>query len=328
MRYAGVLMFGLFMCGYVLSGELDFTTRDSAGKPVTWSISKPECDVRDGTQEVMTKFGLTKLKLLPMCGEKVVFFEDKGVYDGIEYTLKGAEYHGPWGVRCAYAVAEGPEAVICPRDIEVALHVTGKFRYCLWGGNWMCRQVYEQETADGPVIDGTAAIAMQKKLRAAGVSEAAAVEQANEACKKEASLWMKGSVVKDVPLKIRGSNMRLQLISSPNSVFYATIVERTEHITVQEPRIVQRSMMEQELAKSSQCLTVKVDKNSLTEDALRKAGVIGENEKLTKVLFREQETSCTDNRDLVQSTPLDVVMVSKVVDKTISVIHTYPVNVD
>jgi hypothetical protein len=135
---------------------------------------------------------------------------------------------------------------------------------------------------------------------------------------------MAGSVVKDVPLPVEG--LRLQLITSPNSIFYATISERTEKVKVQEPRIVQRSVMESRLAKKRECLTVTVDRSSLTEQALKDAGLMKPEEKLAKVIFRERESTCVDTDDTMLASPLDVIMVDTYVTKTIARIRTYPVD--
>jgi hypothetical protein len=324
-----IIAISLFLASSVLSQELDFTPRDSAGKEVKWSISKPECDVRDGAAQVMERFGLTQLKLLPMCGETVKFFEDRGTYMGTEYMLKGAEYHGPWGVRCAYAVAETLDGAMCPRDAEVALHVLGKFRYCLWGGNWMARQHYEQEICDPgtTVIIGPKALATQASLMAQGVSEADAW---NQACsrpenRKSASLWSDKTVVRSVEMP-ESCGVQLYYLADSNMIQYAAVRPYTLKTEIVEPQIVQRSMLESELARDSSCITRRVDKSMLTESALRKAGHIKDNEKLERVIFREAECIQYDGNILDQNAPFYTIYVKKPIIIRMAKISTYPLS--
>jgi hypothetical protein len=310
MRYIGLL---LLLCGSVVAGELSpddprFTMRDSSGKVVTWSISKPDCDVRDGTALVMSRFGLTTLKLLPMCGEKVTFFEDTGTFDGVKYVLRGAEYIGPWGTRCAYAVAETADGAACPRDVEVALHVLGSFRYCLWGGGWGARRTYEQEIASGEVIDGTATLARVAELMASGMPEARAQDEGK--VYKKASLWMAGSVVKQIPLPTDA--VALSLVSNSEGVFYATT--RLTNVTAyaQIPVAVENRREYGPLCADSSTTVVDVDSVPDRIDGI----------KVTRVVIKQREATCSNT--LLGNAPYGYKMTNVPYTRQIAKITTYP----
>jgi hypothetical protein len=333
-----VIVVGLLLANMCAAGEPDFTMRDSNGKVVTWKItqndnpSKGECptDLFKGTEAVMAQFGLTQVKLLPMCGEKVSFFKDTGVMKGVTYILEGAEYSGPWGVRCAFATANAEDGTTCPQEIEVALHVAGKFRYCLWGGDWMCRRTFTYEyvpTGEGEMVIDWAACqkAADDLVAAGGVTPDQAMARAMEDPKnrKLAQPWGPGVDITrvDGPLP---EGMVMDRLTVKRDTGFATVFACTTFTKVQvkvpETTFVSSNQVSERL--TSGCTECKVDRSMLTEKSLRAAGFIADNEKLEKVLFMERQSSSEDV--ILQEIPLNVVVKSKVVEKTYAKTTIYP----
>jgi hypothetical protein len=338
MRTFGIVLM-LLMFGVAIGAEApDFTMRDRDGKVVKWSIvnnddpSKGYCptDLFKGTEAVMTKFGLKELKLLPMCGETVSFFADKGTLDGKTYTLEGAEYHGPWGDRCAYAQAVDADGQPAPKDVELVLHLMGKFRYCLWGGDWMCRKTYTYkgvEAAPGEsIIDGTKLVARVKELVATGIGEDQAYNRAllEPGCRKQTTgRWGSGSTVKPVLLPLPASIDRVDLVTGPDHTsFFAVYRSREVRAKATEIRMVSQDRVA-EKQMTSDCSTCRVDRSQLTPQALRAAGIMKPEESLAKVLFREQETSSSDTV-LMEGQEVPIVVTKDVVE-TIVTVTTYPI---
>lgn len=245
---------------------------------------------------IMDHFNLKSLRLVP-CGDKetVRFFKDIGEINGKTYILEGAELLGPFGVgvRCAYAKATDLAGNPCPRDIEVALHVLGKFRYCLWGGEWMCRKTYEGECIKNE--DGTFDAPWG---------------------------WNKGSTVEKVDLPLP-ENVRMEKVTSAVGVPFFTVSWFTKKtIKSRVPKVIMRDQL---IATSQDCSSCEktIGKDLLTEASLKERGLIGSNETLAKILFAEERTDTTVT--LMEASPV-VVMVDTIEERCFVRTTIYPID--
>jgi hypothetical protein len=122
--------------------------------------------------------------------------------------------------------------------------------------------------------------------------------------------------------------VELYYLADSQLIEYAAVRPYTVSVTIDEPRVVQRSMVESELARDSTCRSCRVDKKDLSEDNLRKLGLIKEGEKLERVIFREAEKFTYEGNVLDQNAPFDIVYVKKNINVKMAKITTFPLDQD
>jgi hypothetical protein len=345
-----IVTVAMVLCGMACAAEapLDWTMRDSNGKEVKWFIKyEDSCGgsseklpiLFTGAEAIMEKFGLSEVKSLPMCGEKVNFFTDKGTINGTTYTMEGAEYVGPWGNRCVYAKSDATP------EIEMVLHLWGKFRY--WTSTYavaakMSRKTYTQEdvgVVEGEkVLDGKKYLAARKAFEAQGMSENDAINaaMADQANYKQTAPWGAGTVTEVVNLPLPEGVTLEKVTSKDGERMFVTKRYTKIRAIVPETRYIQRGMVEDRLSATREsstscgdCGSKRVLRSSVTEANLKAAGLMKPEERLEKVLFAEvinkrTETVETGQDVFLQNAPVDVVITSKSVEKTFVTMTTYP----
>jgi hypothetical protein len=296
MRVLSLIVALFLFCSFGF-GE-DVLTREQKAANKSNEIFFKNCEL------IMNQFGLKQLKLTP-CNdsETVRFFKDSGSIAGKTYTLEGAELvGGPGvGVRCAYAKALDSEGNICPKEVEVALHIMGKFRYCLWGGDWMCRKTYEGECLKNE--DGTFDAPWG---------------------------WNKGSTIEKVNLPLP-ENVKMEKITSSVGVPFITVSWFTKKtIKARVPKIIMRDQLvvrSVDTTKDCDSCIRSIDPKDLTEQALRERKLIGDNQSLAKVLYAEDKTKkeVDTNVTLMEADPV-VIMVDTVEEKCFVRTTVYPID--